>query len=232
MANHDLTFPDISCVKTETDISLEELLVKYKHFIAEIDITVPESLYFIPLATKTTGKNGCWYLYGTFKNQTYNDIDIKEALKAGCKFGKVHWAICFKNSIPNILADFSNTIQNKRSEVKETNEVLGNLYKLIGNSIYGKTVCWEIEEGMWFTTPEEIKEHYLDKNLIDFDELPNGQFLVRYRLDKDIANCREDPRWREVLKQQMFPTYIGSYILAYSRQIMNNFIHAINGFKT
>lgn len=101
--------------------------------------------------------------------------------------------------------------------MKDTNEVLGNLYKLIGNSIYGKTVCRDVEEGIWFTTFNEIKEHYLDKNLIDFDELTNGQFLIRYKLDKDIANCREDPRWSEVLKQQMFPTYIGSYILAYSR---------------
>lgn len=110
MCNSLLTFPDIRSAEIQTQIELQTLINTYPHFIAEIDITVPESVKFIPVATKTQSGKGCRYMYGTFQNQFYNEVDIKEALKAGCKFGKVHRALCFKKSIPNILANFSNMI--------------------------------------------------------------------------------------------------------------------------
>lgn len=69
---------------------------------------------------------------------------------------------------------------------------------------------------MKFTTMNEIKKHYLDKNLIDFKQLPNSEWLIRYTLDKNLEHIKTDPRCSDIENQQSFPTIIGSYVLAYS----------------
>lgn len=57
--------------------------------------------------------------------------------------------------------------------------------------------------------------------------------LVWFRPNEELASVNKSiPKsmW-DASKQQPFPTVIGSYILAYSRRVMNNFIHIIDGFK-
>ncbi len=231
MCDESLTFPDIRETKILDQPNLEELNLLYKHYIIECDIFIPEHIKFIPIATKKEGQNGCFYKYGWFYSQFYNDCDIKEALKVGIKIIKIHKALAFKKCINNILAPFSQIIYNERDKVKDHDEILGDLYKLIGNSIYGKLVCRDVEEGLWFTTFNEIKKHYLDKNLIDYKQLANKEWLIRYKIDKEMAYIESDPRNEDLENQQAFPSIIGSYVLANSWKIMNNFIHAINGFK-
>ena len=59
------------------------------------------------------------------------------------------------------------------NKVKETNEVLGNNYKLLGNAFYGKTVCKDNEDMMLFVTEGELKKHYYDNNLINYEKVFN-----------------------------------------------------------
>lgn len=116
MCDATLTFPDINKTKVLTN-PFFEYVQKYDHYIIECDIFIPTDLKFIPIATKKEGVNGCFYKYGHFYNQVYNDCDIREALKVGIRVKKVHRALVFERKIDNILAPFSNMIYQERAKV-------------------------------------------------------------------------------------------------------------------
>ncbi len=84
------------------------------------------------------------------------------------------------------------------------------------NSIYGKTVTRDIEDTYQITTIDEFIKSKNDDHVKDFDILGNGQILMKTD---------------EITQQSFFPSQFGSYILAHSRRAMNDFIHAIDGFK-
>lgn len=85
---------------------------------------------------------------------------------------------------------------------------------------------------MLFTTEDEYYWHYCTKDLIDSDIVETGQVLVKMRINEDMQVKKDCPKkLKNASNQQSFPTLIGSFILAHSRKIMNNFIHAINGFN-
>lgn len=65
------------------------------------------------------------------------------------------------------------------------------MYKLLNNSLYGKTVCKDVDEIMLFTTEKELYRHYCTKDLIDAEKLSTNQVLVRMKINED----------EEVLKQ-------------------------------
>jgi hypothetical protein len=107
-------------------------------------------LKFIPVSVRKDGLT--LYNTGYFYNETYNDVDISEMIKVGIEIRNIHYAMVFNNSIPNILSEYITIINQERGKVKDTNTVLGDAYKLMGNSIYGKTVCRDIEDCFVFTT--------------------------------------------------------------------------------
>jgi len=111
-------------------------------------------------------------------------------MKVGIKINKINNAMVFKKSIPNILQKYIEFINTERGKVKEVNEILGNMYKLLGNSIYGKTVCRDVEDAYVFTTEGEIREKYLDNDLLDIEKIGDGEtdkYLVRFKLNQQKA---------------------------------------------
>lgn len=113
MANKDLQFPDINSFETinitQQNNSYEFFKNKYSHFILECDIFVPKNLQFIPISIKDS-KKGCYYRTGYHYNQCYNDIDILEAYKCGIRITNIHKAMVFKNSIDNVLYEYSHIL--------------------------------------------------------------------------------------------------------------------------
>lgn len=87
------TFPDIESAQIVENITFDELN-KFPHYIAEVDISINCKSNFVPIAVRNysdqayaggfEGSNGCKYLNGNFKNQVYNDQDIRESMRFGC----------------------------------------------------------------------------------------------------------------------------------------------------
>jgi hypothetical protein len=75
-----------------------------KHFILTCDVYLPEHLEFIPVPCKIDGL--CYYMKGMLRNQTYNDIDIKEIIRFGGRITKVHEGIEFTESMENPFKPF------------------------------------------------------------------------------------------------------------------------------
>jgi hypothetical protein len=198
---------DEACTLTE----LERLLKNNGKFIAEVEIDAGNIRY--PIHPYKTEKNQ------VFKNGTkatgtsmiyksgiirgvYNSVDIEEMLHDGYVLKKVYRYICWPTSGP-IFKKLITRLYELRNQYKKDSNEFEVVIKLILNSIYGKFLQ-NVTSKTYFAN--EFKD---DANICT--ELENGQFI-----------CHKDTHSRNDM-----PSYIGSFILAYSRRIMNNLIRKI-----
>lgn len=83
MADPNLLYPDVNTAEiAPKGITFEELN-KYPHYIATLDMFTPNHLQKVPLPSKNIaspfdGKvvEGCMYVHGWSRQQTYNSVDI------------------------------------------------------------------------------------------------------------------------------------------------------------
>lgn len=73
------------------------------------------------------------------------------------------------------MADFVIPLFNERKLVKDTDEILGNLYKLILNSAYGKLGQKSASTEIKFTSEAKFFDKKYDDNVTDYFKLDNGQ---------------------------------------------------------
>lgn len=103
----------------------------------------------------------------------------------------------------------------------------------MANGAFGKTAVKDNVDSYVFTSEKEFRARYATKDLIEYEYYPgkNSRVLARFVPNQDRADTykKTNKKLRQV--QVPYPTIIGVYILAHSRRVMNNFIHAINGFK-
>ena len=65
------------------------------------------------------------------------------------------------------MSKFVKSINQKWTEVWNTNLVLSSLYKLISNSCFGKTIMKKINEEYKFVTKNSFEKSYNNSDLID-----------------------------------------------------------------
>jgi hypothetical protein len=222
----------------DSELSIKTLLAKYPHFIVDIEFTIPASdkygnsqpFRFIPyrgeagdgvcVDVRTDGKpekraEGSHaaanesLLYpgqGTYRG-VYNDVDILEMLKEGYIVNKVYSGIRWTKSAP-FMRDLVKSMYAIRKELVRQGNPTEYVYKILLNSMYGKFLETVKQTASFYDAPTNGNE---PKHTGDY-ECRAGQYQHINQLDNYIVKK---------------PTYIGSYILAYSRQIMNNYIRAI-----
>lgn len=110
MKDETIRFPDIdSCVQIGgQNLSFTNIKSNFEFYIITCDVYIPESLKFIPCASRIPGKTGCFYVTGLCKSQTYTSVDIDEMLKVGCKIISVSHGLGFKKSVSNPFASYVN----------------------------------------------------------------------------------------------------------------------------
>ena len=127
-----------------------------KKFIIECDLYAPKDLQFVPLAFKT--EFGAQFSTGNLRNMVINDVDLFECFRFGYELKKVYQGIWSEPIKFQFMKDFVTTFFNERAKVKNTDKVLGDLYKLMLNSAYGKFGEKRIETETKFTTEKELDE--------------------------------------------------------------------------
>ena len=60
--------------------------------------------------------------------------------------------------------------------------------------------------------------------VLDYQKINYGNYIVKMKDDAGLED--------EVKKVSTLPLHLGSFVLSNSRRIINNSIHAINGFNT
>jgi hypothetical protein len=186
--------------------------------ILECDIEFNNPDFVCPLIS-TKNKDGT--LSFDFKNKNkiqITNVDIEEAIKYNnAKITKIYniyeWTqldFIFKEAIQKM---FEERLKNKRN-------ALGSVLKIIMNSSYGKFIQHLIDEKTEvFDSNNKFEECLLTNKCTGFTFLCNNE-KVMCSIEKDLKD-----------KDVKSASYLGSFILAYSKRIMNNCIDAIDGFK-
>lgn len=120
-------------------------------FFLEVDIFIPHDLKFVPISTKQADGLSLFQT-GLIKNMVINHCDYEELLRFGITIERVHSGIVYSGWTESPYKQFVNTLFTERAKVKDTDSVLGDFYKLLMNSSYGKTCQKMIESVMRFTT--------------------------------------------------------------------------------
>lgn len=193
--------------------SFQELNQK-THYIAEVDIKIPNIKYPYHPYSESNGKNKK-LLYKS--NQTitgvYNDVDIREMILDGYEVTKVHRAIYWTRS-KRIFSNLIDLLYNKRKEyktMKNNGNPEGNIeyiIKILLNAMYGKF-------------NESIKEVTLYKSTVT--DKAGREVLREIPLPNDQTEVICKYFHTKVTK----PTQIASYVLSYSRALVNEIIRTV-----
>ena len=91
------------------------------------------------------------------------------------------------------------------------------------NSLFGEQIrkdfgeSYQCKSEMWMMTE-------YDERVLDYQKINYGNYIVRMKDDEGLED--------EVKKVNTMPLRFGSFVLSNSKRIMNNFIHAFDGFYT
>ena len=96
------------------------------------------------------------------------------------------------------------------------------LVKLLLNSLYGENIRKDIEK---FACKSELwMQTEYDERVKDYWKISGINYIVKMIDDAGLED--------EVKKLNAMPLHLGAFVLSNNKRIMNNFIHAINGFYT
>lgn len=226
-AMHDFQYP-IGEYKFEEKINKEresellELLNKcgnlndigLNYFVCELDAIPNKKLVSAVLARK--GKVGTEWSLEDIENQVYNSVDIQEAFNHGYKFTKVHSLISWEKSA-FIFRDYIKKLFEIKQKA-EKNTVQYEVSKLLMNGLYGKQIQAPIEEKQTIiSTMAELYNLRKNNLIIDVKRINDDKYVIDYEpIDKNQLVSH--------------PSQLGSFILGYSRKVMNKFIDAIDGY--
>ena len=111
-----------------------------------------------------------------------------------------------------------------RQKYKDENNVAMQLFvKLLMNSLYGENIRKDIE-GKFACTSEAWMLSEYDERVKDYWKVSGINYIVKMIDDAGFED--------EVKELNTMPLHLGAFVLSNSKRIMNNFIHAINGFYT
>lgn len=195
--------------------------------IAEVSMDVPQDLVTPVLPRKGKKGFGIKWDLKPIVHQAYSSVDIFRALKRGYVLTDVHKAFVW-NASRTVFKDYVTELAElKKSSRKGT--AMYSIAKLMLNALYGKTIMRPVLDKCAIVySAEEIEEFRKDKlmtSIILLDEDPEGgyfqdcaAFIQGTMVDGDKA-CNK-------------PSYLGSFVLSWSRFVMDKGVDAIEGWKS
>ena len=156
---------------------------------------------------------------------TLTSFDFQENVKIGGKVIEIYEGVIhpknFKVSPFRLVIDRLFALRQKYKD--EKNEDMQLLVKLLINSLYGEQIRKDIEEKLACKSLVWMMTEY-DERGIDFSKKSAIKYFVKMFDDAGLED--------EVKKLNTMPLHLSAFVFSNSKRIMNNFIHAINGFYT
>jgi hypothetical protein len=203
-------------------MSYEELKTKTA-FIVEIEITSIKKHYHFPLISEYTKGAENQKVLNWNDNPKYvyrvvvNDISLEDLIKFQEIEFKIirgyYWTGKKDYTIQNVVSE----LFEKRKEYKAKGNPLEQIYKLLLNNLYGKSIQKPIDFDFKFIKGEETMKKYRKKNylkIIDYSKVSSYQSdeqqkdIYCFKVAKSVVNY-----FNNVL--------FGSHVLAMSKRIMN-----------
>ena len=194
---------------------------KHLFGIFQVDIDFIPNHIVPVLPQKNDNGDTCWDLICR-ENQYYNTIDLEEGEKRGYKF-TIKSGFVYKFG-KNFLQPFVNKVYAKKKcqdryknstnkvEKEKYNPAFRMCLKIILNSLYGKFIQRPIfESSILINDAKELNAFYKDYSWTDFEEIGDGKILLMGLKKEFKGICKK-------------PLQVGSFILGYSRKIMNEYM--------
>ena len=105
----------------------------------------------------------------------------------------------------------------------ENNDVMQLLVELLMNNLYGENIRKDIKEKIACKSELWMMNNY-DERVKYYWKISGNNYIVKMIDDAGLQD--------EVKKLNTMPLHLGAFVLSNSKRIMNNFIHAIDGFFT
>ena len=152
-------------------------------------------------------------------------VDIQEIVKIGGRVIEIYDGVIYRENF--IVSPFRKVIDilfKLRQKYKdEGNEVMELLVKLLMNALYGEQIRKVIEEKFACKSEYWMQTEY-DERVKDYWKISGINYIIKMIDDAGLED--------EIKKINTMPLHLGAFVLSNSKRIMNNFIHAINGFYT
>ena len=152
-------------------------------------------------------------------------VAIQENVKIGGKVIEIYEGVIYRENFK--VSPFRETIDIlfalRKKHQDENNDVMQLLVKLLMNALYGEQIRKDIEEKFACKSEAWMMSEY-DERVKDYWKISGINYIVKMKHDKGLED--------EVKKLNTMPLHLGAFVLSNSKRIMNNFIHAINGFYT
>ena len=152
-------------------------------------------------------------------------VDIQEIVKIGGKVIEIYEGVIYRENFK--VSPFGKVIDKlfalRQKYKDEGNDVMQLLVKLLMNSLYRENIRKDIEEKFACKSEAWMMSEY-DERVKDNWKISGINYIVKLIDDAGLED--------EVKKLNTMPLHLGAFVLSNSKRIMNNFIHANNGFYT
>ena len=156
---------------------------------------------------------------------TLTSVDIQEIVKIDEKVIEIYEGVIYRENFKvNPFRKVIDILFKLRKKFKdENNNVMQLLVKLLMKSLYGENIRKNIEEKFVCKSEMWMQSEY-DERVKDYWKISGINYIVKMIDDAGLED--------EIKKINTMPLHLGAFVLSNSKRIMNNFIHAINGFYT
>ena len=155
---------------------------------------------------------------------TLTSVDFVEIVKSGGVILEVYEGFFCHNLDYNPYTDFVTDMFGKRDLFKSLGkDLLQNLAKKSGLSVYGGNIRKDINEEYKCVTENWMRENF-DDRVEDWFPLKNGSLIVKLEDDEGVDDYDKAKSGNTML------SHFGSYISSHSRRLMNDVIKPISGF--
>ncbi|ESO97163.1 hypothetical protein LOTGIDRAFT_174549 [Lottia gigantea] len=168
--------------------------------------------------TKIRFRNG-------FCSEVLTSVDIQEIVKAGGRIIKILDGIVYEENFKMPpYRDYILILRDLRNKYKREGNIVGsNCMKLLGNSLYGKSIQKDITTSRHLWSEATLKANF-DSHVKSYPKVNETQYFIEINEEEKEFDCTPPKSTR------LTPSHLGSFVLSHSKKIMNNFIHVIDGF--
>lgn len=214
--------------KWEDPINFEEIRTKMNAgdqddllplSVMECDISYPDKSIVMPiLCTRPGGTTQLRYTLIDAEHVIASSIDLLEAVRYNrMVITRIHKVMSWPSKFPIFERGVRKLFDLRLKAKKDKNDALSMAIKLMMNSCYGKMIQkYHDSKLRVMDDPEAIDKLYKKSKVKRDETLANGEQCL---IETDST------------EKVRFPSYLGVFILAYSKRIMNRILSGINGFS-
>ena len=157
---------------------------------------------------------------------TLTSVDIIEIVKCRGVILEVYEGFFCHNLEYNPYTEFVTDMFEKRDMFKsQGKELLQNLAKKIGLSVYGGNVRKDINEEYKCVTENWMKEKF-DDRVKEWFSLKNGNLIVKLEDDEGVDD------FDKAKSVNTMPSHFGSFILSHSKRLLNEVFRVLDVFHS